>query len=134
MSEAGRLAADRQAAADRKEQAISEYRQKVLSYAELEASTKRLRETCKEVKKEYEKTEEDLKALQSVGQIIGEVLRQLDDERCEISANSCLCYFPSIRGSVSLWRVRSHNQPTVAAVSMPVLCLLFLRAHCVQSL
>ncbi len=31
----------------------------------------------------YDKTEDDLKALQSVGQIIGEVLRQLDDERCE---------------------------------------------------
>ena len=32
---------------------------------------------------EYEKTEDDLRALQSVGQIIGEVLRQLDEERCE---------------------------------------------------
>jgi 26S proteasome regulatory subunit T4 len=31
---------------------------------------------------DYEKTEEDMKALQSVGQIIGEVLKQLDDERC----------------------------------------------------
>lgn len=33
-------------------------------------------------KGEYDKTEDDLKALQSVGQIIGEVLRQLDEERC----------------------------------------------------
>ena len=33
-------------------------------------------------KTEYDKTEDDLKALQSVGQIIGEVLRQLDEERC----------------------------------------------------
>ena len=31
---------------------------------------------------EYDKTEDDLKSLQSVGQIIGEVLRQLDEERC----------------------------------------------------
>ncbi len=30
-----------------------------------------------------DKTEENIKALQSVGQIIGEVLKQLDDERCE---------------------------------------------------
>ena len=34
------------------------------------------------MKKEFDKTEDDLKALQSVGQIIGEVLRQLDEERC----------------------------------------------------
>ena len=35
------------------------------------------------VKKEYAKTEDDLKSLQSVGQIIGEVLRPLDNERCK---------------------------------------------------
>lgn len=32
--------------------------------------------------KDFQKTEDDMKALQSVGQIIGEVLKQLDDERC----------------------------------------------------
>jgi ATP-dependent 26S proteasome regulatory subunit len=37
----------------------------------------------KELGKKYEKTEEDLKAVQSVGQIVAEVLKQLDDERCE---------------------------------------------------
>lgn len=33
--------------------------------------------------KDFDKTEDDMKALQSVGQIIGEILKQLDDERCE---------------------------------------------------
>jgi ATP-dependent 26S proteasome regulatory subunit len=37
----------------------------------------------RELEKKYEKTEEDLKAVQSVGQIVAEVLKQLDDERCE---------------------------------------------------
>ena len=41
-----------------------------------------MRDKLKDLKKEYDKTEDDLKALQSVGQIIGEVLRQLDEERC----------------------------------------------------
>jgi 26S proteasome regulatory subunit T4 len=36
----------------------------------------------RDLEKQYEKTEEDIKALQSVGQIIGEVLKQLDEERC----------------------------------------------------
>jgi 26S proteasome regulatory subunit T4 len=35
------------------------------------------------MKKAYEKSEDDLKALQSVGQMIGEVLKQLDEERCK---------------------------------------------------
>ena len=42
-----------------------------------------VREDIKTLKKQYDKTEDDLKALQSVGQIIGEVLKQLDEERCE---------------------------------------------------
>jgi 26S proteasome regulatory subunit T4 len=34
--------------------------------------------------KAFDKTEDDIKALQSVGQIIGEVLKQLDEDRCNI--------------------------------------------------
>lgn len=37
----------------------------------------------KDLEKDFEKTEDDIKAVQSVGQIIGEVMKQLDDERCE---------------------------------------------------
>jgi 26S proteasome regulatory subunit T4 len=42
-----------------------------------------VRFSLKDLEKEYEKTEDDIKAVQSVGQIIAEVLKQLDDERCE---------------------------------------------------
>ncbi|KAI3803635.1 hypothetical protein L1987_31793 [Smallanthus sonchifolius] len=41
----------------------------------------KVRESLRCTKKEYGKTEDDLKSLQSVGQIIGEVLRPLDNER-----------------------------------------------------
>ena len=50
-----------------------------------------VRFSIKDLEKEYEKTEEDIKAVQSVGQIIGEVLKQLDDERCKHSR--CASYF-----------------------------------------
>jgi 26S proteasome regulatory subunit T4 len=42
-----------------------------------------VRFSLRDLEKDYEKTEEDIKAVQSVGQIIGEVMKQLDDERCE---------------------------------------------------
>lgn len=42
-----------------------------------------MRFTGKDLEKEFAKTEEDIKAIQSVGQIIGEVLKQLDDEKCK---------------------------------------------------
>ena len=69
--------------AERREQALTDYRKKLLKHKEIDTKVRSLRDTVKELKKEYDKTEDDLKALQSVGQIIGEVLRQLDEERCE---------------------------------------------------
>lgn len=68
---------------DDRARALREYRSVLLKHKEAEAKVKRLRQEIKEKEKEYDKTEADLTALQSVGQIIGEVLRQLDDERCE---------------------------------------------------
>jgi len=34
------------------------------------------------MERKFQKSEDDIKALQSVGQIIGEVLKQIDDEKC----------------------------------------------------
>jgi ATP-dependent 26S proteasome regulatory subunit len=42
-----------------------------------------VRQTIKGLEDDFEKSEDDIKALQSVGQIIGEVLKQLDEERCQ---------------------------------------------------
>ncbi len=69
--------------AEKREAAVADYRKKLLKHKEIDTKVRALRESVKELKKEYDKTEDDLKALQSVGQIIGEVLRQLDEERCK---------------------------------------------------
>ena len=63
---------------------LEDLRKRLLTHQETETKVKSLRSTVEGSKKEYDKTEDDLKALQSVGQIIGEVLRQLDEERCKI--------------------------------------------------
>ena len=42
-----------------------------------------VRFSLKDLEKEYAKTEEDIKAVQSVGQIVGEVMKQLDTDRCK---------------------------------------------------
>ncbi|CAL5405163.1 unnamed protein product [Camellia sinensis] len=53
----------------------------------------KVRESLRASKKEFNKIEDDLKLLQSIGQIIGEVLRPLDNERCNYSF---LLFFISI--------------------------------------
>jgi ATP-dependent 26S proteasome regulatory subunit len=63
--------------------ALDSYRGKLIESREWEAKLKNLRLEIKDMQREFDKTEDNIKALQSVGQIIGEVLKQLDDERCE---------------------------------------------------
>jgi len=48
----------------------------------------------------FDKSERDLKALQSVGQIIGEVLRQLDEDRYIVKASSGPRYVVGCRKKV----------------------------------
>lgn len=67
---------------EEREHALASFKSKLLESREWEAKLKALRQDIKGLQKEYDHTEDNLKALQSVGQIIGEVLKQLDDERC----------------------------------------------------
>ena len=64
---------------------MDQFKQKLLEHREWEAKLKAVRGEIKELTKDYDETEENIKALQSVGQIIGEVLKQIDDERCELA-------------------------------------------------
>ena len=63
--------------------ALDQYKKKLLELREWEAKLKALRLDIKSLQTDFDTTEDNIKALQSVGQIIGEVLKQLDEERCE---------------------------------------------------
>ena len=63
--------------------ALEQFKNKLLELREMEAKLKTLRLDIKGLQKDFDTTEDNIKALQSVGQIIGEVLKQLDEERCK---------------------------------------------------
>jgi 26S proteasome regulatory subunit T4 len=71
-----------QGADEERQRAITFFKEKLMESREWEAKLKELRIEIKGLQKEFNHTEDNIKALQSVGQIIGEVLKQLDDERC----------------------------------------------------
>lgn len=54
-----------------------------------------VRFSIRDLDKDFHQSEEDIKALQSVGQIIGEVLKKLDDERCAYHPFPLLFPLPS---------------------------------------
>lgn len=84
-----------------REKALADYRKKLLEHKEVESRLKeskfatiskskeinfgfKVRESLKESTKQFDKSENDLKALQSVGQIVGEVLKQLTEDKCKL--------------------------------------------------
>lgn len=71
---------------EERQHALSAFKAKLLESREWEAKLKALRLDIKGLQKDFDHTEDNIKALQSVGQIIGEVLKQLDEERCEYSS------------------------------------------------
>ena len=70
-----------------REQALEAYKKTLLDSREWEAKLKALRLDIKGLQHDFDVSEDNIKALQSVGQIIGEVLKQLDEERCELQNN-----------------------------------------------
>ncbi|KAB0368587.1 hypothetical protein FD755_019621 [Muntiacus reevesi] len=74
--------------ADPRDEVLQDYRKKLLEHKEIDGHLKELREQLKELTKQYEKSENDLKALQSVGQIVGEVLKQLTEEKFIVKATN----------------------------------------------
>eukprot|EP00511_Aplanochytrium_stocchinoi_P008589 CAMPEP_0204849064 /NCGR_PEP_ID=MMETSP1347-20130617/5554_1 /ASSEMBLY_ACC=CAM_ASM_000690 /TAXON_ID=215587 /ORGANISM="Aplanochytrium stocchinoi, Strain GSBS06" /LENGTH=390 /DNA_ID=CAMNT_0051991133 /DNA_START=191 /DNA_END=1361 /DNA_ORIENTATION=+ len=83
-----------------RDEALDEYRQAKQAYLEQEAALKKERERSKDLDKKYQRTEDDLKALQSVGQIIGEVLKDLGGERFIVKASSGPRYVVGCRKKV----------------------------------
>jgi 26S proteasome regulatory subunit T4 len=69
-----------------REHALEQYKGKLLESREWEAKLKSLRLDIKGLQHDFDVSEDNIKALQSVGQIIGEVLKQLDEERCMFTA------------------------------------------------
>jgi len=85
---------------EKKQQALALYRKKLLEHKEVDTKVRALRDGLKILKKDYDKTEDDLKALQSVGQIIGEILKQLDEDRFIVKASSGPRYVVGCRNRV----------------------------------
>lgn len=71
-----------------REHALEEYKKKLLESREWEAKLKALRLEIKGLQKDFDLSEDNIKALQSVGQIVGEVLKMLTEEKCTVCSSS----------------------------------------------
>jgi len=107
----------------RRQAVLAEYRKVLLQHKEADAKVRAMRVETKNLKKEYDKTEDDLRALQSVGQIIGEVLRQLDEERFIVKASSGPRYVVGCRNKIEKAKLVQGTR-----VSLDMTTLTIMRA------
>jgi 26S proteasome regulatory subunit T4 len=84
-------------------------------------SLKKLRQDVKDLEASYERTEEDLKAIQSVGMLIGDVLRQLDEEKFIVKASSGPRYVVGSRSKLDKTKLK---QGTRVALDMSTLTIM----------
>ena len=80
-----------------------------------------MREQLRDFTKDYDKSENDLKALQSVGQIVGEILKQLTEEKFIVKATNGPRYVVGIRRGIDRTKLK---QGTRVALDMTTLTIM----------
>ncbi|KAK9942610.1 hypothetical protein M0R45_008264 [Rubus argutus] len=100
---------------------IEDYRRKLLAQKELVAKLKQARDQLRSIKKEYEKTEDHLKSFQSVGQIVGEVLSQLDDGRVLVKASSGPRYVVGCRSKIPREKLTSGTRVVLDITTLTIM-------------
>jgi 26S proteasome regulatory subunit T4 len=112
-----------QAEAER-EQVLEQYRAKIREHRETEARLKRMRQDVRGLVARYQKTEDDLAALQSVGQIIGDVLKRLDDERFIVKASSGPRYVVGCRTRLNYDKLKPGTRVALDMTTLTIMRIL----------
>jgi len=110
--------------ADERQAAINKYRKKLLEYKTIEARQKKNRAEMLALEKIYMTTEENLKFVQNVGQIIGEVLKRLDDERFIVKASSGPRYVVGCRNKVNKLKLVAATRVALDMTTLTIMRIL----------
>jgi len=83
-----------------------------------------MREDVKDLVSRYQKTEDDLMALQSVGQIIGDVLKHLDSERFIVKASSGPRYVVGCRTRLNHDKLKPGTRVALDMTTLTIMRIL----------
>jgi len=107
-----------------KEVAIQAYQKKIKEHEDMAENLKKLRKSIISLENDFEKSEDDIKALQSVGQIIGEVLRQLPDERFIVKSSAGPRYVVGCRNSVQVSKLKPNVRVALDMTTLTIMRIL----------
>lgn len=107
-----------------RDKSLSRYKNKLTEHRNWDARLKDLRLSIRGLEKDFDKTEDDIKALQSVGQVIGEVLKQLDEERFIVKASSGPRYIVNCRNSIKREDLRQGIRVALDMTTLTIMRIL----------
>ncbi|MCO5549513.1 hypothetical protein L7F22_002985 [Adiantum nelumboides] len=108
----------------RRTAALEAYKKALKNHEDLSTGLKKLRFGLKDLDHDFNKTEDDIRALQSVGQIIGEVLKQLDEERFIVKASSGPRYLVGCRNSVPKHKLKAGVRVSLDMTTLTIMRIL----------
>ncbi|KAK4537170.1 hypothetical protein CDCA_CDCA11G3195 [Cyanidium caldarium] len=108
----------------RKREGLAHYLRVSRQHRDVSQQVRRAREALRDVRAKYDRTEEDLKALQSVGQIIGEVLRPLSEETFIVKASSGPRYVVGCRSRLPRERLKQGTRVTLDMTTLTIMRIL----------
>jgi ATP-dependent 26S proteasome regulatory subunit len=82
---------------------------------------KKLREDVKQLVSDYNRTEDDLKAIQSVGMLIGDVLKRMDDDRFIVKASSGPRYVVGCRTKLDKSKLTSGTRVALDMTTLTIM-------------
>ncbi|KAH8364798.1 hypothetical protein KR084_011724 [Drosophila pseudotakahashii] len=106
---------------DERVKALTTYRTKLLEHREIESRLKALRDKHRVLNAEYEKSEDDLKALQSVGQMLGEVLKQLTPDNFIVKASNGPRYVVGCRRQINKAKLKPGTRVALDVTTLTIM-------------
>ncbi|XP_070070920.1 26S proteasome regulatory subunit 10B [Drosophila takahashii] len=106
---------------DERVKALTTYRTKLLEHREIESRLKALRDKHRILNAEYEKSEDDLKALQSVGQMLGEVLKQLTPDNFIVKASNGPRYVVGCRRQINKAKLKAGTRVALDVTTLTIM-------------
>jgi len=104
-----------------KEKALADYKKKLMEHREVDARLKDLRKQLKELNFAYAQSEDWLKALQSVGQIVGEVLRQLSEDKFIVKATNGPRYVVGCRRQLDKTKLKPGTRVALDMTTLTIM-------------
>ncbi|KAJ1814082.1 26S proteasome subunit rpt4 [Coemansia sp. RSA 2599] len=100
---------------------LTNYRRILVEHNQWEEKVKEARQGVRRLERDYEKSEDDLKALQSAGQIVGEVFKQLDEDRFIVKASTGPRYVVGCRKKIDKAELKQGSRVSLDMTTLTIM-------------